>query len=303
MANLALIEKLFELDDHKFRVVTIEDEPWWFVSDVEEYLGYTSGSLRSIIRGDWEKELGDGVDFRVLEGQDLESFRQIASDLKSVSNMTRRVMLLSESGIHAVTLLSRKPKGRKLRRFLADEVLPSLRKTGSYGAADNVHLSPQLAMLQGLLDQAIAQERRVAAVEIAQKEIKEEQDNLDEKQSLSDVRVRQLENKASLLPGEMTALQLAGHVRWETLNGNAHNLAVILAATNAGFVGRSLLRTIPVKGPSGIYVDEHVLSASGVVEFETKINSQYCTGQQFAIEPNEIARIHGYKCKRNVVKA
>lgn len=132
MESLALVEKLFELEDHQFQVVTIDGVPWWFVTDVEEYLGYASGSLRSIIRGDWKEEFDDGVDFRVLEGQDLESLRQIASDLKSVSNMTRHVMLLSETGIYTVTLLSRKPKGRKMRRWLASDVLPSIRETGNY---------------------------------------------------------------------------------------------------------------------------------------------------------------------------
>jgi prophage antirepressor-like protein len=92
-SELTLVRQLFELDDYQFKVVTINGEPWWFVADVEAYLEYAPGSLRSIIRGDWKKELEDGTDFCVLEGQDLESLRQIASGLKSVSNMTRHVTL------------------------------------------------------------------------------------------------------------------------------------------------------------------------------------------------------------------
>jgi prophage antirepressor-like protein len=139
---LTIFEQVFELDDHQFQVVTIAGEPWWFVADVEPYLEYGRGNLADIIRKDWSNELTDGVDVTVLRSQNLADLKILLAEkrtdpksdrLKGINSIT----LLSESGVYIVAMLSRKPQGKRLRRWLAREVLPSIRRTGLYTRSES----------------------------------------------------------------------------------------------------------------------------------------------------------------------
>lgn len=68
----------------------------------------------------------------------------------------------TESGLYAVILRSDKPNAKKFRRWITSEVIPSIRKTGEYKVKA---LSPQLQLMQGLLNQMAEQEQRLQGVE------------------------------------------------------------------------------------------------------------------------------------------
>lgn len=69
---------------------------------------------------------------------------------------------ITESGLYAVILRSDKPNAKKFRKWITSEVIPSIRKTGEYKVKT---LSPQLQLMQGLLDQMAEQEQRLQGVE------------------------------------------------------------------------------------------------------------------------------------------
>ena len=69
---------------------------------------------------------------------------------------------VSESGLYSVILRSDKPNAKRFRKWITSEVIPSIRKTGTYSART---LSPQLQLMQGLLDQMAEQEQRLQGVE------------------------------------------------------------------------------------------------------------------------------------------
>ena len=54
---------------------------------------------------------------------------------------------ITESGLYAVILRSDKPNAKKFRKWVTSEVLPSIRKTGSYNkpmtTAEKIHLLAQ----------------------------------------------------------------------------------------------------------------------------------------------------------------
>lgn len=52
--------------------------------------------------------------------------------LKISSGQQRKVTLINEAGLYEVILKSRKPEAKAFKRQVTYEVLPSLRKTGSY---------------------------------------------------------------------------------------------------------------------------------------------------------------------------
>ena len=44
----------------------------------------------------------------------------------------REVSIINESGLYHLVLMSKKPEAKKFRKWVTEEVLASIRKTGSY---------------------------------------------------------------------------------------------------------------------------------------------------------------------------
>lgn len=93
------------------RAVEVEGEPWFVGKDIAEALGYKNIS----------KALADHVDDEdKLNNESLSSLGQ------------RGGWLINESGMYALILGSKLPSAKAFKRWVTSEVLPSIRKTGSY---------------------------------------------------------------------------------------------------------------------------------------------------------------------------
>ena len=92
------------------RVVMIDGEPWMVGKDAAELLGYTNP----------QKAVRDHVD---------EEDRTVNESF--TVNGTKGV-LINESGFYALVFGSKLPTARAIKRWVTSEVLPSIRKTGSY---------------------------------------------------------------------------------------------------------------------------------------------------------------------------
>ena len=53
----------------------------------------------------------------------------------SVAGQNRETTLVSESGMYALVFKSRKPEAKRFKKWVTDDVLPTIRKTGSYSLA------------------------------------------------------------------------------------------------------------------------------------------------------------------------
>lgn len=101
----------FKFEDNDVRIVADEKgEPWFIAKDVCGILGLTDTSM---------------------------SVGNLEEDEKGTSKVCtaggNQVMtIISESGLYALVIRSNKPKAKKFRKWLTSEVLPSIRKTGSY---------------------------------------------------------------------------------------------------------------------------------------------------------------------------
>ena len=103
--------KIFNNEEFgKIRTVTIDNEPWFVGKDVAVILGYSNP----------QKALRDHVD---EEDKTL-------NDSFTV-NGTKGI-LINESGLYSLILSSKLPNAKKFKHWVTSEVLPSLRKTGSY---------------------------------------------------------------------------------------------------------------------------------------------------------------------------
>lgn len=108
MKNLV---KVFEKDNFKVRTIIKDNEIWFVGKDVAEALGYsdTNQAIRKHI--DEEDKLT-----RQIDG----------------IGQKREMYIINESGLYSLVLSSKLPTAKEFKRWVTSEVLPSIRKTGSY---------------------------------------------------------------------------------------------------------------------------------------------------------------------------
>jgi toxin-antitoxin system, toxin component, bro family len=93
------------------RIILQNNEPWFVAKDITKILGYQNSS----------KAIGDHVDADdKLNNETLSSLGQ------------RGGWLINESGLYLLILSSKLPTAKQFKRWVTSEVLPELRKTGSY---------------------------------------------------------------------------------------------------------------------------------------------------------------------------
>ena len=104
--------KIFENEEFgSVRTMEINGEPYFVGKDVAEILGYANTSKALIDHVDDEDKLNN---------ETLSSLGQ------------RGGWLINESGLYSLILSSKLPTAKKFKRWVTSEVLPAIRKTGSY---------------------------------------------------------------------------------------------------------------------------------------------------------------------------
>lgn len=93
------------------RVLLQGDEPWFVAKDVADTLGYQNGS-RDVNRHTDEE---DRTKTMVFDG-----------------NQNKETILINESGLYSLVLSSKLPNAKQFKRWVTSDVLPSIRKYGSY---------------------------------------------------------------------------------------------------------------------------------------------------------------------------
>ena len=112
--------KIFESKEFgQVRTISIDGEPWFVGKDVAISLEYSNP----------QKALRDHVE---------EEDRTVNESF--TVNGTKGI-LINESGLYSLILSSKLPSARKFKRWVTSEVLPAIRKTGSY---DMDEYSPEM---------------------------------------------------------------------------------------------------------------------------------------------------------------
>ena len=97
----------------QIRTVAIDNEPWFVGKDVAAALGYSNTRDALSVHVDNE----DKNTVAIYDGN------------KGNPNQT----IINESGLYALIFGSKLPNAKKFKRWVTSEVLPTIRKTGSYG--------------------------------------------------------------------------------------------------------------------------------------------------------------------------
>lgn len=142
---MSIIPYTFPETDTPVRVVTINGEPWFVAKDVCAVLGIANSRM-AVARVD-----ADGVS---------------TADVIDSLGRTQAASVVNESGLYDLVLESRAPQARSFRRWITAEVIPSIRRTGSYSVASTAPVLPSPRELAALViaeaDRADAAEARVA---------------------------------------------------------------------------------------------------------------------------------------------
>ncbi len=119
--------QVWNYESSEVRTVQVNGEPWFVGKDVATVLGYSNTRDAIARHVDEEDKAGVGIH----DGSQM-----------------REVVVVNESGLYSLVLSSKLPNAKKFKRWVTSEVLPSIRKHGSYSVQSQfADLSPQLQVL------------------------------------------------------------------------------------------------------------------------------------------------------------
>lgn len=150
--------QIFKNDEFgEIRTILVNNEPYFVGKDVATVLGYTNP----------QKAIRDHVD------------EDDKTQNESFTVNGTQVVLINESGLYSLILSSKLPTAKKFKKWVTSEVLPAIRKTGSYSlpkspwqiVTDALSVAQnQLAIYKDQLDQARAESADTYKLYKAQKE-------------------------------------------------------------------------------------------------------------------------------------
>lgn len=129
--------QLFTFKNEQVRTLLINNEPWFIGKDVAQILGYSNP--RDALSKHVENEDKDGVAIR-----------------DSIGRM-QKTPIINESGVYALIFESKLPDAKKFKHWVTSEVLPQLRKTGSYSAKE---MSSEELMAKAFIEAKSIMERQ-----------------------------------------------------------------------------------------------------------------------------------------------
>lgn len=112
------------------RTIIIDDEVWFVGNDVARALGYQKPdqAVRTNVSNEDSTLMG----------------------VSDSNNHTQQMKVINESGLYDLVFESRLPSAKRFRHWVTSEVLPSIRKTGSY----SVNASPDSYMIEDPVERA-----------------------------------------------------------------------------------------------------------------------------------------------------
>jgi anti-repressor protein len=102
---------IFDFESSLVRIVAQDGAPWFVLPEVCRFLGISNSS---------------------------DAGRRLDDDEKGVATVDtlggpQEVVIVSESGFYSLVMRSRKPEAKRFKKWVTAEVLPAIRRSGTYG--------------------------------------------------------------------------------------------------------------------------------------------------------------------------
>jgi prophage antirepressor-like protein len=116
--------KLFNFEQREIRAVEKNGEPWFVAKDVCEVLGIEQPT-------------------RSVENSPEDEISKVSTTHLSSNGVeqNREMLVVNEPGLYRLIFQSRKPEAERFKSWVFHEVLPALRKTGSYHLPEEAYRS------------------------------------------------------------------------------------------------------------------------------------------------------------------
>ena len=182
------------------RTIRKDDQIWFVAKDVAEILEYSYTSTAT---------------------------RRLDEDEKGVQHLQtpggqQEMIIVNEYGLYNLVLGSEKEEAKQFKRWITHDVIPSIRKTGSY----SVEQASQFDLLRNMVDE-MEQTRKIA--EQAKSDV-----------AATEEKVAQIEERTSteITQADVTASNIAKQLGVTTANGFAHNQLIGEIAKKLGLKTR-----------------------------------------------------------------
>lgn len=142
----------------ELKIIVIDHEPYFIGSPIASFLGYTNP--RKAIRDHVDED-----DRMIMKVPDTQGWNK--TFLPYTPNT--KILIINESGLYSLIFGSKMDFAKKFKKWVTSEVLPSIRKTGSYSITPKDYPSA----LRALADEIDAKNRAIA--ERAQAEAERQQ--------------------------------------------------------------------------------------------------------------------------------
>lgn len=142
----------------ELKIIVIDHEPYFIGSPIASFLGYTNP--RKAIRDHVDED-----DRMIMKVPDTQGWNE--TFLPYTPNT--KILIINESGLYSLIFGSKMDFAKKFKKWVTSEVLPSIRKTGSYSITPKDYPSA----LRALADEIDAKNRAIA--ERAQAETERQQ--------------------------------------------------------------------------------------------------------------------------------
>ena len=119
--------QLFNFENQKVRTVEIDGEPGFVGKDVATILGY-SNTRDALAKHIDDEDKKDGVAICDSIGRE------------------QKAVVINESGVYSLIFASKMPNAKRFKHWVTSEVLPAIRKTGSYQLPQTPEEKLQLTM-------------------------------------------------------------------------------------------------------------------------------------------------------------
>ena len=132
-----------------------QGEPWFVAKDVCGCLGLDTSNLSKLLDED-----------------------ELSTCPVQYTDQVRNLSVVSEPGLYSLVLRSRKPEAKAFKRWVTHEILPSIRKTGHYGAPETEDeiLARALVIAEGrlgMLSHAVSELQEQIALDAPKVELAE----------------------------------------------------------------------------------------------------------------------------------
>ena len=147
-----IVAAVFEFHGLSIPFVVIDGEVLIRVRDLGRALEYSGDGdgLRKTIRSSWGRKLREGVELRLMTGEQARKVEAALSTSDSRPNVTRfggRTLMVTDSGMYMILGMSRQEKATEFQRWVTGTVIPNIAKTGRHEEPSLIAMNKEPAQI------------------------------------------------------------------------------------------------------------------------------------------------------------